>query len=92
MLHGISVPPSITFAASAWVCHPGVIDSGLTVVPTGLQTIKSVLLARPEDGKQQLDVDHKALLEGFQASSELCGWCHQLSTTSMCAVVHCTLS
>jgi hypothetical protein len=34
------------------VCHPGVIDSGLTVVPTGLQTIKSVLLARPEDGEQ----------------------------------------
>lgn len=32
------------------VVHPGVIDSGLTVVPAGLQTIKSVLLARPEDG------------------------------------------
>lgn len=34
------------------VVHPGVIDSGLTVVPAGLQTIKSVLLARPEDGEQ----------------------------------------
>ncbi|WIA23561.1 hypothetical protein OEZ85_000287 [Tetradesmus obliquus] len=33
------------------VVHPGVIDSGLTVVPAGLQTIKSVLLARPEDVK-----------------------------------------
>jgi hypothetical protein len=32
------------------VCHPGVIDSGLTVVPTGFNTIKSALLARPEDG------------------------------------------
>jgi hypothetical protein len=29
-----------------------VIDSGLTVVPSGFQTIKSVLLARPEDGEQ----------------------------------------
>jgi hypothetical protein len=36
------------------VCHPGVIDSGLTVVPTGFQTIKSVLLARPEDGEDTI--------------------------------------
>lgn len=32
------------------VVHRGVIGSGLTVVLTGVQTIKSMLLARPEDG------------------------------------------
>jgi hypothetical protein len=39
------------------VVHPGVIDSGLTEVPTGFNTIKSALLARPQDGK------HKTVLK-----------------------------
>jgi hypothetical protein len=40
------------------VVHPGVIDSGLTVVPTGFNTIKGALLARPEDGKLKCQVLH----------------------------------